>query len=147
MKSIKMIPINDYVSLKMEVDRLNDIVEDLTCRLSKVNLGAPLEKGIIVSSGGISQFIKVSDIVVIKADSNYSTIHLANGESKFTSKTLKYWEEKCNASFLYRVHKSYIVNGRKINSFEPKTRKLVLDGDVTAYYTEQGRQLLMGLRK
>jgi two-component system LytT family response regulator len=149
MKSIKMVPINDYVSLKMEVDRLNDIVDDLTSRLAKVNQGSSgaLEKGIIVSSKGLSQFIKVSDIVLIKADSNYSTIYLSNGESMFTSKTLKYWEEKCNASFLYRVHKSYIVNGRKINTFEPKTRKLVLDGDIIAYYTEQGRQLLMGLRQ
>lgn len=149
MKSIKMVPINDYVSLKMEVDRLNDIVEDLTSRLAKVNQGSngSLEKGIIVSSKGLSQFIKASDIVLIKADSNYSTIYLSNGESMFTSKTLKYWEEKCNVSFLYRVHKSYIVNGRKINTFEPKTRKLVLDGGITAYYTEQGRQLLMGLKK
>ena len=40
MKSIKMVPINDYVSLKMEVDRLNDIVDDLTSRLAKVNQGS-----------------------------------------------------------------------------------------------------------
>ena len=145
-----MVPISDYVPLKMEVDRLTDLVDDLTSRLKTVNQhsSGSMEKGIIVSSRGLSQFVKVSDIVMIKADNNYSSIYMSNGECLFTSKTLKFWETKCtNASCMHRVHKSYIVNSRKIVSFEPKTGKLEMMNGYTAYYTEQGRKLLLGLRQ
>lgn len=150
MKSIKMVPISDYVSLKMEVDRLTDLVEDLTGKLAKVNVqqgvSSPLEKGIVISSGGKGRYLKVSDIAMIKAESNYSTIYTVSGESLFTSKTVKYWTEKCNATFLFRVHKSYLINGRMIESFEPSKGKIFLKGGHNASYTEQGRKMLMGLK-
>ena len=150
MKSIKMVPISDYVSLKLEVDRLTDLVEDLTGKLTKVNLQlgvpSPLKKGIVISSGGKGRYLKVSDIVMIKAESNYSTIHTVSGESLFTSKTVKYWTEKCNVSYLFRVHKSYLINGRLIESFEPSKGKIFLKGGFTASYSEQGRKLLTGLK-
>jgi DNA-binding LytR/AlgR family response regulator len=148
MKSIKMVPISDYVTLKMEVDRLTDLVEELTGKLARINLTshAPLEKGIVVSSGGNSRYIKISDIVMFKAESNYSTIHLIDGSHLFTSKTVKYWTEKCNANFLYRVHKSYLVNARMIESFEASTATIHLKGGHKATYSETGRQLLSGLK-
>lgn len=147
MKSIKMVPISDYVTLKMEVDRLTDLVEDLTNKLAASNGNAIslLDKGIIISSGGHSRFIKVSDIVMIKAESNYSTLFLVDGSHLFTSKTVKYWTEKCNANFLYRVHKSYLINARMIESFEPSSMTLKLKGGHKAQYAESARKMLSGL--
>lgn len=148
MKSIKMVPISDYVTLKIEVDRLTDLVEELTGKLAKSNLTthSPLEKGIVVSSGGNSRYIRVSDIVMFKAESNYSTIYLADGTHLFTSKTVKYWTEKCNANFLYRVHKTYLVNARMIESFESSTATIQLKGGHKATYSDAGRKLLSGLK-
>lgn len=150
MKSIKMVPISNYVSLKLEVDRLTEMVKDLTGRLAKVNvqqgISAPLEKGIVISSGGKGRYIKVSDIVMIKAESNYSTVYLTSGESLFTSRTVKYWTEKCNVVFLFRVHKSYLINGRMIESFEPSKGKIFLKGGFIASYSDQGRKLLTGFK-
>jgi len=152
MRSIKMVPINDYVALKMEVDRLNDLVLSLSNKLSEGQRVKPeviheQEKAIIVSSNNMSHYIKVVDIAMIKAESNYSYICLVNGESLFTSKTLKYWQEKCNASFLNRMHKSYLVNNKCILSFEAKSSKLQLMGGHTASYTESGRKMLIGLKR
>lgn len=150
MESIKMVPINDYVALKMEVDRLTDLVTELTGKLSKVSVhqqsNQKVEKGIVISSGGTGRYVKVSDIVMIKAESNYSTLYLTDGSTLFTSKTLKYWLEKCNAPFLQRIHKSYVINSRKILSFEPAKAKLFLEGGFTASYSESGRKLITGLR-
>ena len=150
MKSIKMVPISDYVSLKLEGDRLNELVKVLTGKLAKVNVqhgaSSPIEKGIAISSGGKSRYIKVSDIVMIKAESNYSTIHLATGDYLFTSKTVKYWTEKCNATYLFRVHKSYLINGRMIESFEASKSRIFLKGGHVAAYSDQGRKLLTGLK-
>lgn len=145
-----MVPINEYVALKMEVDRLNDLVEDLTGKLTKIHLQqgtvSSLEKGIVVSSGGFGRYVKVSDIVMIKAESNYSMMYLTDGTTLFTSKTLKYWSEKCDVNYLFRVHKSYLINGRMIQSFEPSKGKLILHGGIQAFYTAQGRKLLLGLK-
>ncbi len=150
MKIIKTVPISEYVTLKMEVDRLTDLVTELTGKLSKVQAkqGASpqLEKGIVISSGGHSKYIKVSDIVMIKAESNYSMIHVISGESYFTSKTVKYWTEKCNAPYLYRVHKSYLINSKMIESFELSKGKIYLKTGITARYTEMGRKVLTGLK-
>ncbi len=45
MKSLNMVPISEYVALKMEVDRLTELVENLTQNLvSNAHIGNHLEK-------------------------------------------------------------------------------------------------------
>ena len=148
MKINNTVPLNEYVALKLEVDRLSNIVMELSAKLSKANVlpSTVLEKGIVISAAGKSRYIKVSEIVMIKAESNYSTIHLQDGSQILTSKTLKYWEEKCNASQLYRVHKSYVINTRMIDSFEASVSKLFMKGGHLAFYSGSGRKMLSGLK-
>lgn len=145
-----MVPINEYVALKIEVDRLTDLVEDLTGKLNNVYQNAQsnvvLEKGIIVSSGGVSRFIRISEIVMMKADSNYSIIYLVDGTNIFTSKTLKYWSEKCNSPLLYRVHKSFIINTRMILKFEPAYNLIHLQGGQIVTYSKNGQKLFLQLK-
>ena len=148
MKNVKMIPISAYVALKLEVDRLTDLVVDLNEKLSRNgnHNGHHLEKGILINSNGQSKFIKISEIVMIKAESNYSSIYTAEGNCHLTSKTLKYWEEKCNVSYLVRLHKSYLVNFGRIKNFELSTGKVQLDGDMIAQCSKNGKKLLAKLK-
>jgi two-component system LytT family response regulator len=148
MKSINMVPISDYVALKMEVDRLTGLVEDLTEKLSKSNLNpnTHLEKGVFVNSNGQSKFIKISEILMVKAESNYSSIYTIDGQCHFTSKTLKYWEENCKAPFLVRTHKTYLINFGKIVHYERSTGKIMLAGNVAAHCSKAGKKILSLLR-
>ena len=54
-------------------------------------------------------YIKKSDIVLIKSDSNYSTIITEDGEKVVTC-TLKDCEKKLDGLPFLRIHRSYIVN-------------------------------------
>ena len=81
---------------------------------------------------------------MIQAESNYSILYLVSGESVFTSKTLKYWQEKCHVPFLQRVHKSYLINVHYITSFVPKTGEVLLKGGLKAHYSAKIRTLIDG---
>lgn len=148
MKSAKLIPINEYLSLKLEVDRLTQMVADLTDSLAKVNAqpASNLEKGFLVSTKKQNQFIKITDIVMIKAESNYSVLYLQNGESVLTSKTLKHWIEKCNSNLFLRTHKSFVVNKNFIRSFDSSKSVLHLTNNLIATCSDQGRRLVMDMK-
>ena len=147
MKTVKTVPINEYVALKLEVDRLADQVEQLTARLAGMTMQAmpKFEKGIVVPSGNLKQYIRISDIAMVRAESNYSTIFMTNGNHYFTSCTLKHWTQKCNEPYMSRIHKSYLVNVHAIISFELSTGKVYLKGGYTAHCSETGKKILSGL--
>jgi len=147
MEVVKMVPLNDYTSLKMEVDRLNNLVYELSDKLSKMEGRENQESGsktIFIKSKGIGRFVKVNDIIMIKAESNYSLIYLINSETIFTSKTLKFWQDKCNESYIKRVHKSYLINASYIDSIENKTGKINMANGLSASTSRNTRILKKG---
>ncbi len=73
----------------------------------------------IRDKGGLLK-IKFSDILFLEADSNYTTIHLAN--SKYTLRsTLKNAEEQLPVERFFRIHKSYIINLQEITKIDSAT--------------------------
>ncbi len=145
MITTKIVSYNDYIALKMEVERLRIVVSDLTASIRKSRINQhpdPNEDSIMVHIKGSIRYIKKEDIVMIQAESNYSILYLVSGESVFTSKTLKYWQEKCHVPFLQRVHKSYLINVHYITSFVPKTGEVLLQGGLKAHYTANINRLL-----
>lgn len=129
MDVIKTVPFNEYFNLKREVDYLRSLVAELSDKLNTIDQQGNKEfkvKSIFIKTNGIGRYINIKDIIMIKADSNYSYLYLLNGERFLTSKTLKYWQEKCADPFLQRIHKSYLINTAFIVSIEPKTGKVNL---------------------
>ena len=63
-----------------------------------------------------SQFkkIDINDIFYAKADDNYTEIHTSSGKYLISS-TLKVIESKLPEAFLLRIHRSYLVNIKKID--------------------------------
>lgn len=59
------------------------------------------------------------DVILLKADVNYTEIFLDNGERIVVSKTLKQFEEGfANNNNFIRTHKSYVVNLDHVVSFQ-----------------------------
>lgn len=56
------------------------------------------------------EFVNVADIIYCESDSNYTHVHLSNGEQIFLSKTLKYLQELLREHPFFRIHQSYLVN-------------------------------------
>jgi two-component system LytT family response regulator len=63
--------------------------------------------------------VPYKELVLFKADVNYTEIYLENGECMIVSKTLKEIEQRFakNAEFV-RTHKSFIVNIAHVVSFQ-----------------------------
>jgi len=63
------------------------------------------------------RFISLSDIIYCESESNYTILHLVN-EPKFTvCKTLGEIEDILSVSHFLRIHRSYLVNTKKIKDF------------------------------
>lgn len=151
MNSTKIFHLNDVAMMRLEIERLSALVSELSEKLHQQGLPLPnkakYDKGILVYDNKVNRFIKYDDLIMIKSESNYSILFLRNGSSIFTSKTLKYWEERCNADYLKRVHKSYLINIKMIKSIVFKTKSIQLEDGHTAVYSRSCKNIISGLKQ
>ena len=68
-----------------------------------------LAKEIFIKSGYEHIKVTVSDICFIKADSDYTEIHLLH-KKLLSQESLRYWGEKLGEHHFIRVHKSFLIN-------------------------------------
>ena len=112
----------DYLLKPIEVEELRAAVERVAERkrskvsgnlsMLKENLSqsAPLQKIAIPGMQDV-RFVKISDVLRIEGDSNYSFIYLDGGEKIHSSRTLGDFEELLTGQQnFFRVHKTHLVN-------------------------------------
>ena len=107
---------------KVKASRKENVIEDKLQSLF-ANLRGKNDKISIAADGKISLFDR-DDIVMLKADKSYTTVHLIDKRSLLVTKTLKEVEKKFNYPEFFRVHASYLVNMNHVKEFSKK------DGDV-----------------
>lgn len=73
---------------------------------------------------GKARKVNPEEIVLINADSNYSTLHLIDSTAVFTSRTLKYWTSQLPDTHFTRVHASYLINRLEIKSVTKRNRTI-----------------------
>lgn len=67
-----------------------------------------------------------TDIILLKAEINYTTLYATDGGKVTVATTLKKLEERfVKTRFFYRIHKSCMVNIRFIESYENLSVKMV----------------------
>ncbi len=54
--------------------------------------------------------VESHEIILLKANVNYTEVHFINGKKLIVSKTLKQMEEEFKSYDFFRTHKSYMVN-------------------------------------
>ncbi len=114
----------DYILKPIDVDDLRIAVKKAEEKLSYKdkpkerfseffnnikNIQNPFHKIGIATRDGLI-FVKISDIVRLESDVNYTWFYLMNGEKILASKTLKEFEELLEEYNFYRVHKSHFIN-------------------------------------
>lgn len=75
-------------------------------------------KSIIVRSGYLQKVIDLSTIVYIESIRDYQKFHLDGGETIQTLMSMKSLEESLPKEDFVRVHRSFIVNIRKVKTIE-----------------------------
>ncbi len=87
-----------------------ELLEAIKGQLNKANkLALPVQDGV--------EFIDPNDIICVRGDSNYSTIHFTDGKKTMVSKTLKILEEELLPAEFIRIHKSHIININKLKKY------------------------------
>ncbi len=111
----------DHKDLKIAVDKIKTKVIEQKIILAEIgsiptnNLKVTTSK-IAVSSKYEIEYLELDEIVSLESKSNYTTIHLVNGNTLLTPRTLKDYEiQLCHSNSRFiRVHNSFIINVQKV---------------------------------
>lgn len=103
-------------------------------------------KRIVVKTKNDSYYLKIDEISYLKADGNYTELHLIDKKTILASKTLKFFSEILEDDGFLRVHQSYLVNPKFIKELKKSTIEL-LSGEELEVSRRKRASLLDYLRK
>jgi len=146
----------DYLLKPLSIDDLIEAIdkakekkinraEQLSLLSDKLNKDKEDENLLIDS---IQKYIKVSlkDIVAFKADSSFTYIILENGEKIFSSRSLKFYEDFLDNEQFVRIHRSHIINIKKIVSIDKgRNGNAYMQGDITFEIATRRKPHLLSL--
>lgn len=75
-------------------------------------------------------FAQLDDIIMIEAESNYTTVYLKNGISNMFARCINEFDKELAQFGFLRVHKSYIINPLFVVKYINKDRKIVLQNNL-----------------
>jgi two-component system LytT family response regulator len=118
---------------------VNKAYEYISLRKSKNNASKKDDFLFIKTSHKI-QKIFYSDILYLEGLKDYTKIHLIDSKKPFiTLQSLKYFENRLPQDDFIRIHRSYIISLRKVDTV---SRKAVLLGETELPCSEHYRNLL-----
>lgn len=92
------------------------------------------------------ELVPLNNIIFCESSSNYTNIHLNNGQHLFISRTLKDIEELLDMQPFFRVHNSYVVNLQyAIRYIKGEGGHLVLNNDITIPVSRNKKEELLKL--
>ncbi|HSH64846.1 MAG TPA: LytTR family DNA-binding domain-containing protein [Bacteroidia bacterium] len=119
----------DYLLKPIDIDELRLAIENVRKELQSGKINENKYNGIIKSrklenSGKLALPIKdgiiylsVSEIVRVESDGAYSIFYTDHGKKHLSSKNLGEYEEILLGLGFYRIHRSHIVNVKKVKKF------------------------------
>lgn len=85
--------------------------------------------------------INPSEIVMLEADINYTTIYLQNGEKIMVSKTLKTLESALNNSIFCRIHRKVLINRNHILDYDTKLGEVLLTNNHVTFTSRRRKEI------
>lgn len=127
LKPINPITLKETTDRYLNSNKTNKSVELQALQHNFNHRGDASDKCIVVNLVGTTRFLKVKDIIMLKAEGSYCEIYLDNGEKLLTSKNLKYFEERLlDISYFFRSHKSFMVNLKKVEAYNRSDNEIIL---------------------
>ncbi len=118
--------VNDKINEQTEKQTVNQSIQVL---LENSNALAKNKKIGLSTQNGIN-FVLIKDIVMCKAEGNYSVIHLAGShQQEIVSRTLKEFEDMLTEFNFFRVHRTYLINLDHIKEYSRTNQSSDYDGD------------------
>jgi DNA-binding LytR/AlgR family response regulator len=135
----------DYLLKPVSFDRfmtaVNKAYEYIGFRKAKTALRK--DDFLFIKTSHKIQKIFYSDILYLEGLKDYTKIHLVDSKKPFvTLQSLKYFESRLPHDEFIRIHRSYIISLRKVDTV---SRKAVLLGDTELPCSEHYRNLLYSI--
>ncbi|KAA3610337.1 MAG: DNA-binding response regulator [Calditrichaeota bacterium] len=136
----------DYLLKPINVDDLKTAVEKVNTKFTEQNEKQTVNQSLKVllensnalaknkkiglsTQNGIS-FVLIKDIIMCKAEGNYSVIYLAGKQKQeIVSRTLKEFEDMLTEFNFFRVHRTYLINLDHIKEYSRTNQSSDYDGD------------------
>lgn len=100
-------------------------IEHTEILLENLRSGGDFQKVILHRPRGL-KVVKLSDVLYIKSDSHYTTVHLLSRDAVIVTGTLKEYEEMLSSVTFCRIHKSYLVNLMHITEYNYSSQAYAL---------------------
>jgi two-component system, LytTR family, response regulator len=101
---------------------------------------------IIIKTHDNIYLVPVQDILYCQSDNNYTRFHLSDHKQIMVSATLKEYEDLLSDSGFFRIHKSYLINMKRIRRFErAEGGSVVLEGDIKIPVASRKREELLDI--
>lgn len=141
--AIKAFEINaiDYLVKPIDRNKLRNSLERLHERVNNKQLVTKYEKlsasfqqkkpnKIIIPELNNRRVVDINAIEAIEASGSYTKIHLSDGNSIFTSKNLKYFEDRLMlTNTFFRCHRSWIIDLNSVKKFNRTSGVLILSNE------------------
>ncbi len=119
----------DYILKPVDLHELKSAVEKAKSELlgqddkikflqSAYNNPAKINNQIVISSYNNHSIINLNDILYFKAMDGYSVVFAENESKHIATYSLAYFEELLPSNQFFRIHKSYLINCKKVIGFD-----------------------------
>jgi two-component system LytT family response regulator len=114
----------DPEELALAINKAEDVLhrKNIEHRINALyyNLKAQTsDKSKIVLSSGSNLFVVYSgDIIMCRAEKNYTRVFLADGRDILVSKTIKEYDGMLSGKGFFRVHRQYLINADHVKSLD-----------------------------
>jgi two-component system LytT family response regulator len=106
---------------QIEHHNVQDLNQRLQTFLDDVQTKQKFTERLVIKSGGRIFFLKVEEIDWIEAADNYVRLHVG-GDSHLLRETMNHLEKRLDPDHFLRVHRSRIINIRRIKELQPLFR-------------------------
>jgi len=103
----------DYLLKPVTHDRLKKAIERLETDLPKessLEFNLKFDDRLFLTIGTKLIFIKVSSIIAIESDGDYTRIITTDNKNGLVSKSMKEWESRLPRNYFCRIHRTTIIN-------------------------------------
>ena len=76
--------------------------------------------------------VNLSELVLLEAEINYTHLHLRNGKKITIAKTLKTFEDILSNHLFYRIHRTFLINGRHLKSYNAQLGEVMMTNNYKA---------------
>ncbi|MBT3751163.1 MAG: response regulator transcription factor [Bacteroidetes bacterium] len=134
----------DYLMKPVSPKRLQQSISRLDAEIEtheEVKYILNYRDRLFVLRGRSMVFLKISNIVFIEAEGDYSKVFTSDEKHGLVLKSMKEWEERLPERYFCRIHRSYIVNLEWVERVEKE-----FNYDFTVHLKNYDKSLMMSRR-